>query len=50
MGFLLMLLAFLVMGLCLAKDKSDHRRFLGAVLALVYLPIATILALAKNDK
>ena len=50
MGFLLMLLAFLVMGLCLAKDKNDRRRFLGGVLALVYLPIATLMALTKNYK
>lgn len=50
MGFLLMFAAFIVLGLCLAKDKKERRRFLGAVLALVYIPIATIAALTKNYK
>lgn len=50
MGFWLMLAAFIVLGLCLAEGKQERRRFLGAVLALVYIPIATIAALTKNYK
>ena len=50
MGFLLMFTAFIVLGLCLAKDKKDRRRFLGGVVALLYIPIATLLALTKNYK
>lgn len=50
MGFLLILTAFFVLGLCLAEDKTDRRRFLGGVLALLYIPIATLLALMKNYK
>lgn len=50
MGLLLMFAAFLVMGLCLAKDKTDRRRFFGGVLALLYLPIGVLLALTKNYK
>ena len=47
---LLMFVAFLVLGLCLAKDKTDRRRFLGGVAALLYIPIAVVLALAKQYK
>ena len=50
MGFWLMFAAFITLGLCLAKGKKERRRFLGAVLALVYIPIATIAALTKNYK
>ena len=50
MGFLLIFTAFIVLGLCLAKDKADRRRFLGGVLVLLYLPIGIILSLAKNYK
>ena len=50
MGFWLMFAAFIVFGLCLAEGKKERRRFLGAVLALVYIPIATIAALTKNYK
>lgn len=50
MGLLLIFAAFIALGLCLAKDKTERRRFLGGVLALVYLPIATIMALTKNYK
>ena len=50
MGFFLILAAFITLGLCLAKDKTDRRRFLGGVLALLYIPIATIMALTKNYK
>lgn len=50
MGALLILLAFLIVGLCLAKGKSGRRRFLAAVGALLYLPIGILLALTKNYK
>lgn len=50
MGLLLMFGAFLVLGLCLAKDKTQRRRFLGGVVALLYLPVAVLLALTKNYK
>ena len=50
MGLLLMFVAFLVLGLCLAKDKTQRRRFLGGVVALLYLPVAVLLALTKNYK
>ena len=50
MGFLLMFAAFIVLGLCLAEDKTQRRRFLGGVAALVYFPIAVLLALTKNYK
>ena len=50
MGFLLILTAFFALGLCFAEDKTQRRRFLGGVAALVYLPIAVLLALTKNYK
>ena len=50
MGMLLMFTAFIVMGLCAAKGRSQRRRFLGGVAALLYLPIGAILALVKNDR
>ena len=50
MGFLLMFGAFIALGLCMAKDKTDRRRFLGGVAALLYLPIGILLALVKNCK
>lgn len=50
MGLLLMFGVFLVLGLCLAKDKTQRRRFLGGVLALLYFPIGILLALTKNYK
>ena len=50
MGFLMMFLVFIAIGLCLAKDKGQRRRFLGGVAALLYLPIAVVLAIAKNYK
>ena len=50
MGFLLILTAFFVLGLCLADGKTQRRRFLGGVVALVYLPIAVLLTLTKNYK
>ena len=43
MGFLLILTAFFALGLCLAEDKTQRRRFLGGVAALVYFPIAVLL-------
>ena len=50
MGFLMMFAAFIAIGLCVAKDKSQRRRFLGGVAALLYFPIALVLAIAKNYK
>ena len=50
MGFLLMFVAFVVLGVVLAEGKTQRRRFLGGVLALLYLPIGTILALTKLYK
>lgn len=50
MAMLWILLAFLVMGLCLAKGKSGRRRFLGAVAELLYLPIGTLLSLLRRCK
>ncbi len=50
MGCLLMFVAFIVLGLCLAEGKKERRRFLGGVVALFYIPIATIAALTKNYK
>ena len=48
MGFLLMFAAFIVLGLCLAENKTERRGFLGAVAAILYFPIGVILALTKN--
>lgn len=50
MGFLLMFAAFIVLGLCLAKDKTQRRAFLGGVLSLLYLPVGIVLALTKGYK
>ena len=50
MGLLLVFAAFIVLGLCLAKDKTQRRAFLGGVLALLYLPIGVLLALARHYK
>ena len=50
MGLVMMFLVFIAIGLCLAKDKIQRRAFLGGVLALLYIPIGTILALTKNYK
>lgn len=50
MGLLLMFAAFIVLGLCFAKDGGQRRRFLGGVLALLYLPIGILLALTKQYK
>lgn len=50
MGMLLMFAAFLGMGLCLAKDKTDRRRFLGGVGALLCLPIGALVSLIRKCK
>ena len=50
MGFLLTFTVFFVLGLCLAESKPQRRCFLGGVLALLYFPIAVLLALTKNYK
>lgn len=50
MGFLLMFAAFVMLGLCLAKDREQRCTFLGGVLALLCLPIGILLALIKNHK
>lgn len=50
MGVLLIFGAFILLGLCLAKDKTQRRAFLGGVLALLYFPIGVALALAKQYK
>lgn len=46
---LLLFLAFLVMGLCLARGK-ERRRFLAEVAALLYLPIGTLVSLLRRCK
>ena len=46
----LVLLLFVLSGLCMASGKDGRRRFLGGVAALVYFPIAVLLALTKNYK
>lgn len=48
MGALLILLAFLIVGLCLAKGKSGRRRFLAAVGEWLYAPVAILISLVKN--
>ena len=48
MGGLLLLLAFLVMGLSLAR--GHRRRFLCDVASLLYLPVATLVSLIKKCK
>lgn len=48
MGFLLMVVAFLAFGLCLAEDPADRRRFWEGVLALLYLPVGIWLTLTKK--
>ena len=48
MGGLWILLAFLVIGLCLAK--GHRRRFLCDVASLLYLPVATLVSLIKKCK
>ena len=50
MGFWLMFFAFLVMGLCFSRDKTQRRCFLGGVLALLYIPVSILLALTKRYK
>ena len=50
MGLLMMFLAFIAIGLCLARNKGQRRAFLGGVLALLYLPIGILLALVKPYK
>lgn len=50
MGVLLMFTAFVVLGVCLAEGKSQRRRFLGGVLALLYLPVGILLALTGKYK
>lgn len=47
---LLLFLAFLGMGLCLAKGKSGRRRFLGSVAQWLYAPIGTLLSLLRRCK
>ncbi len=48
MGLLLVLAVFMALGLCLARGKAQRRRFLGGVVALLYLPIGILLALLKS--
>ena len=50
MAMLLVMLAFLIAGLCLAKNKVGCRRFLGGVLALLYLPVGTLVNLIRRCK
>ena len=50
MGFLMMFVVFIVIGLCAAKGKGQRRAFLSGVLALLYLPIGILLSLVKNYK
>ena len=50
MAMLWILLAFLGMGLCLAKGKSGRRRFLGSVAEWLYVPIGTLLSLLRRCK
>ena len=48
MGALLILLAFVGCGLCLAGGKEGRRRFFTTVGEWLYLPIATIISLVKK--
>lgn len=48
MGVLIVLLVFLVVGLCISK--GHRRRFLCNVASLLYLPVATLVSLIKNCK
>lgn len=48
MGWLLMVVVFLTVGLCVAEDGAQRRRFLGGVVALLYLPIGILLELVKK--
>lgn len=50
MGALFVFAAFVVLGVCLAEDKRQRRRFLGGVVVLLYLPIGILLALTKKYK
>ena len=50
MAMLWILLAFLIMGLCLAKGKSGRRRFWAEVAALLYWPMGTLLSLLRRCK
>ena len=46
---LLLFLAFLGMGLCLARGR-ERRRFLAEVAALLYWPVATLVSLLRRCK
>lgn len=48
MGVLIVLLVFLMVGLCFSK--GHRRRFLCDVASLLYLPVATLVTLIKKCK
>ena len=50
MSLLLMFIVFILLGLCMAEGKTQRRRFLGGVLALLYLPVGILSALTKKYK
>lgn len=50
MGMVLLVLVFLVAGLCLARKERGCRRFLADVAALLYLPVGTLMTLIKKCK
>ena len=50
MGALLVVLVFLLVGVCLARGRDGCRRFFADVAALLYLPIGTLVMLIKKCK